>query len=39
MLRTYKVGGHRFCVSMSDDSALWKGMDNYNPFMVDSNAG
>ena len=39
MLRTYKVGGYRFCVSMSDDSALWKGMDNYNPFMVDSNAG
>lgn len=39
MLRTYKVGGHRFCVSMSDVSALWKGMDNYNPFMVDSNAG
>lgn len=39
MLRTYKVGGHRFCVSMSDDSVLWKGMDNYNPFMVDSNAG
>lgn len=39
MLRIYKVGGHRFCVSMSDDSALWKGMDNYNPFMVDSSAG
>ena len=37
MLRTYKVGGHRFCVSMSDDSALWKGMDNYNPFMADGN--
>lgn len=36
ILKSYIVGGHRFCVSMSEDSVLWNRMDNYQPFLTES---
>lgn len=33
-LKSYIVGGHRFCVAMSEKSVLWNGMCNYVPFIV-----
>lgn len=32
-LKSYIVGGHRFCVSMDAESVLWEGMGNYEPFL------
>lgn len=32
-LKSYIVGGHRFCVSMDLKSVLWEGMGNYEPFL------
>ena len=35
MVRSYIVGGHKFSVSMPENSVLWNGMDNYRPFVSD----
>lgn len=36
MKRNYKVAGHTFGISMSDDCPLWSMMDNYEPFAEDN---
>lgn len=33
IVKSYIVGGHKFCVSMQENSVLWNKMDNYSPFL------
>ena len=35
MKRVYQVAGHRFSLEMPNDSAWWKSMHSYEPFLVE----
>jgi len=36
--KTFKVAGHVFCLEMKEDSPLWKGLSNYDPFEIPSSS-
>ena len=36
MKKVYKVAGHKFAVIMPDDALTWNEMQNYEPFLVES---
>lgn len=36
MTEQYRVAGHRFSLTLADDSPLWKHLENYAPFRVEN---